>query len=89
MPTQLKYSTSVGKNTDVALIVRAAQLDKLQELSLEETAYIKQQQAKDVKIIDINRLTHQVFIVIAHQMRKQKMRPMKHCVRLVMHYLKK
>lgn len=65
MPTQLKYSTSVGKNTDVALIVRADQLEKLQDLSIEEAAFVKQQLEKDVKLIDINRFTHQIFIVVA------------------------
>ena len=43
MPTQLKYSTSVGKNTDVALIVRADQTDSLPELSSDEAAYLKRQ----------------------------------------------
>ncbi|MDO6388541.1 leucyl aminopeptidase [Pontibacter sp. BT731] len=64
MPTQLKYNTSVGKNTDVALIVRADQTDSLPELSSDEAAYLKRQLEAEAKIVSLNRYTQRVYVVV-------------------------
>ncbi|MHC2993137.1 peptidase M17 [Pontibacter sp. HJ8] len=65
MPTQLKYNTSVGKNTDVALIVRADQATALAELSPEEAGYVQRQLEAEAKIIALNRYTQRVYVVVA------------------------
>lgn len=74
MPTQLKYNTSVSKNTDVALIVRADKVNALSELTADEATYVQQQVAQDVKIISLNRYTHQVYIVIAPEAKTENAR---------------
>ncbi|MCC9137489.1 leucyl aminopeptidase family protein [Pontibacter silvestris] len=65
MPTQLKYNTSVGKNTDVALIVRAEQVNSLEELQQEEAVYVQSQIQQEAKFISLNRYTHHLYIVVA------------------------
>ncbi|MFD2245268.1 leucyl aminopeptidase family protein [Pontibacter ruber] len=65
MPTQLKYSTTLGKNSDLVLIVQAEQVPSLEEFSAEEAGYVKQQAEQDTKIIALNRYTHHVYVVVA------------------------
>jgi leucyl aminopeptidase len=71
MPTQLKYNTSVGKNTDVALIVRADQAGALAELSPEEAGYVQRQLEAEAKIISLNRYTQRVYVVVSAEAKSE------------------
>ncbi|TXK33217.1 leucyl aminopeptidase [Pontibacter qinzhouensis] len=65
MPTQLKYSATPGKNTDIVLIVQAAQPALPEDLSQEEATYVQQQVAQETNIIALNRYTHRLYLVVA------------------------
>ncbi|WP_299760807.1 leucyl aminopeptidase [uncultured Pontibacter sp.] len=65
MPTQLKYDTSLTKNTDLALIVAKDQVRQLQELQPEEQQYVQQQVQQEATFIPLNRYTHRVYLVVA------------------------
>ncbi|MEJ8755762.1 leucyl aminopeptidase [Pontibacter sp. H259] len=64
MPTQLKYDTSLAKNTDLALIIAADKGNALQELQPEEQNYVQQQLQQEAKFIYLNRYSHRVYIVV-------------------------
>jgi leucyl aminopeptidase len=64
MPTQLKYDTSLAKNTDLALIIAADKGNALQELQPEEQNYVQQQLQQEAKFIYLNRFSHRVYIVV-------------------------
>ncbi|MER2997154.1 leucyl aminopeptidase family protein [Pontibacter populi] len=64
MPTQLKYDTSLAKNTDLALIIAADKGTELQELQPEEQNYVQQQLQQEAKFIYLNRYSHRVYIVV-------------------------
>ncbi|MCC9165658.1 leucyl aminopeptidase family protein [Pontibacter harenae] len=64
MPTQLKYSTSLIKNTDFALIAQADQVAQLEELQPEELQYVQQQVSQKAKLISLNRYLHRIYVVI-------------------------
>ncbi|NDK55968.1 leucyl aminopeptidase family protein [Pontibacter fetidus] len=65
MPTQLKYDTSLAKNTDLALIIAANKGTELQELQPEEQNYVQQQLQQEAKFIYLNRYSHRVYIVVS------------------------
>ncbi|WP_439882238.1 leucyl aminopeptidase family protein [Pontibacter sp. MBLB2868] len=65
MPTQLKYDTSLAKNTDLAIIVAKGQVDLAQELQPEEQKYVQQQVQQDAKFVLLNRYSHRVYVVVA------------------------
>ncbi len=65
MPTQLKYDTSLSKNTDLAIIIAKDQVSQVQELQPEEQNYVQKQVEQDAKFIYLNRYSHRVYIVIA------------------------
>ncbi|MFT2009342.1 leucyl aminopeptidase family protein [Pontibacter sp. 13R65] len=63
MPTQLKYSTTPGKDTDIVLIVQAAQPALPDDFSKEEAAYVQEQLSQEAKLISLNRYTHRIYLV--------------------------
>jgi leucyl aminopeptidase len=65
MPTQLKYDTSLGNNTDLVLIVAPDQIDQLPELQPEEQEFAKRQVQQEAKLISLNRYSHRLYIVVA------------------------
>ncbi|GAB3538249.1 leucyl aminopeptidase [Pontibacter brevis] len=65
MPTQLKYDTSLSKNTDLAIIVAADQAAQLPELQPEEQQYVQQQVQQEAKVVSLNRYSHRVYVVVA------------------------
>ncbi len=73
MPTQLKYSTTLPKNTDLALIVPADKVASVEELQAEEVTYVQQQVEKEAKIISLNRYSHHIYIVLAPEAKTQNL----------------
>ncbi|WP_162056214.1 leucyl aminopeptidase family protein [Pontibacter pamirensis] len=65
MPTQLKYDTSLSKNTDLALIVAADQVTTLSELQPKEQQYVQEQVQQEAKLVSLNRYSHRVYVVVA------------------------
>ncbi|WP_242928396.1 leucyl aminopeptidase family protein [Pontibacter vulgaris] len=73
MPTQLKYSTTLAKNTDLAIIVQADKVASVEDLQKEEIAYVQQQVEKEAKIISLNRYSHHLYIVLAPEAKTQNL----------------
>jgi len=74
MPTQLKYDTSLAKNTDLAVVVAADQAAQLPELQPEEQQYVQQQAQQEAKLIALNRYTHHVYVVVAPDAKTEALR---------------
>ncbi|AKD04117.1 leucyl aminopeptidase [Pontibacter korlensis] len=74
MPTQLKYDTSLAKNADFALIVNAGSVAQLSELQPEEQQYVQQQVDREAKLINLNRYTHHVYVVVAPESKTESAR---------------
>ncbi|MBF9254803.1 leucyl aminopeptidase [Pontibacter sp. 172403-2] len=64
MPTQLKYNTSIAKNTDLALIVPPNRVAQLPELQPEEAEYVQQQIQQEDRQITLNRYTQRIYIIV-------------------------
>lgn len=87
MPTQLKYDTSLAKNTDLALLVEAGKAAQLPELQPEEQAYVQQQVEQEAKFILLNRYSHRVYVVVAPEAKTENLR--KEAIRQAGHALLK
>ncbi|MBC5774964.1 leucyl aminopeptidase [Pontibacter sp. KCTC 32443] len=74
MPTQLKYDTSLAKNTDLALIIAADKVNQLQELQPEEQNYVQQQVAQEAKFIYLNRYSHRVYVVVTPEAKTEDLK---------------
>ncbi|MFD2515875.1 leucyl aminopeptidase family protein [Pontibacter locisalis] len=74
MPTQLKYDTSLAKNTNLAIIIAKDQVDQVQELQPEEQNYVQQQVQQDAKLIYLNRYSHRVFVVVAPEAKTESLK---------------
>ncbi|TPE42119.1 leucyl aminopeptidase family protein [Pontibacter mangrovi] len=74
MPTQLKYDTSLTKNTNLALIAEAGKVAQLTELQPEEQEYAQQQAEQEAKLISLNRYTHRVYVVVAPEAKTEALR---------------
>ncbi|RAU83409.1 leucyl aminopeptidase family protein [Pontibacter arcticus] len=64
MPTQLKHSTSLSKNTDFAVVVQPEQAGQLEDLQPEERQYVDQQIKNEAKLISLNRYLQRIYIVV-------------------------
>lgn len=74
MPTQLKYNTSIAKNTDLAFIVPADQVAQLPGLQPVELDYVQQQIQQEVKQIILNRYTQRIYIIVAPEAKTEAAR---------------
>jgi len=74
MPTQLKYNTSIAKNTDLAIIVPADQVAQLPELRPEELDYVQLQIQQEAKQIILNRYMQRIYVVVAPEAKTEAAR---------------
>ncbi|MEJ8803349.1 leucyl aminopeptidase family protein [Pontibacter sp. H249] len=74
MPTQLKYDTSLAKNTDLAIIIAKDAVSQVQELQPEEQNYVQQQVDQDAKFINLNRYSHRVYVLVTPEAKTENLK---------------